>query len=286
MLSTQFAMPSKFSPAKIALASLIGGATRDGYRYAKRRLTRRNRYKPRGYRRWKRARYSRRRRKYIGYPVRYGTAKRTLVSLVADQTQSTRTLYSQDLTYIGHTDSNEVNKRQRDIINLRGFRINIQFQRDITATSRDLILHLAVIHDKGRADAALTATNPIQTEDFFRGNSTNRAIDFQNTLAGIEFNNLGINTDLYTVLAKKDYYMKSSAQDGRSSFRRKLYIKVNRQIRYDNEVGGTNEEVATDGRCFLVWWYEIATGQGASATPIAVGAHDRMCVTYWREPPC
>lgn len=275
------------SLARAAAYSLASSAARDAYRYGRRRVfKRKNRYKPRGYKRWKRARYSRSRRRYVGYPVRYGTAKRTLVSLVADQSQSTRTLYSTDLTFIGHTDSNEINARQRDIINLRGFRINLQFQRSTTNTVRDIVLHMAVVHDKGRADAALTATNPIQTGDFFRGNSTNRAIDFQTSLAGIEFNNLGINTDLYTVLAKKDYYLKSPEQDGRQSFRKKIYVKVNRQIRYDNEVGGTNEEVATDGRCFLVWWYELASGAGATSAAIQIGTQDRMCVTYWREPPC
>lgn len=279
-------MPFRRNLARTALGALVGSATRDGYRYAKRRLTRRNRYKPRGYRRWKRARYSRNRRKYVGYPVRYGTAKRTLVSLTSDQAQSTRTLYSQDLTYIPHTDTNEISKRQRDMINLRGFRINMQFQRQTTGTVRDIVFHMAVVHDKGRAEAALTSSNPIQTGDFFRGNALNRAINFQNSLAGIEFNNLGINTDLYTVLAKKDYYLKSPAENGKSSFRKKLYVKVNRQIRYDNETGGLNEEVATDGRCFLVWWYESATGAGSGSSPVSVGNLDRFCVTYWREPPC
>ena len=274
--------------ARTAGYSIVGSAARDAYRYGRKRLFRGSRrtYRPRGYSRWKRARYGRRARRYIGHPVRYGTAKRTQIVTVTSQSQNNRTLYSQDLTYIAHTSSNEVNKRQRDMINLRGFRINLQFKRDVSVLDRDLVLHMAIVHDKGRANAALTANDPIAIGDFFRGNADNRAVDFSSGLSGIEFNNLGINTDLYTVLKRKDYVLKSPTQNGRVGFRKKIYIKVNRQIRYDNEIAGLNEEVATDGRCFLVWWYNAAWGENVSSTPQLVGEQDRMVITYWREPPC
>lgn len=271
------------------MGALAGAVTRDMYRYGKSRITRkrgRKYYRPRGYSRWKKARYSKRRRRYIGYPVRYGTAKRTLVDLASSQNVQSRTLYSRDITWLEHTASNDIDKRQRDMINLRGFRINLGFYRDTTASARDIKLHVAIIHDKGRANALLTQNNPVLVGDFFRGNGVNRAIDFQNSLAGIEVNSLGINTDLYTVLMKRVYLLKSPSQNGLASFNKRFYVKVNRQIRYDNETTTTEEPVATDGRCFLVWWAELAVGANAGATPILLGTMDRFTVTYWREPPC
>jgi len=232
--------------------------------------------------------YSRRqpRTMYIGRPVGFGTAKRNLTvneeSLILDS----RTLYSWDMTRIGATSSNNINLRQRELINLVGFKLHMA-SRSFAQLPTDLInLHYAVIHDKGRSQALLQGDDPVLEADFFRGNGSARAIDFSTTLNGIEMNSLAINADLYTVLKRGKFTMSPVTQS--SGIRKEgsadceHWIPINRQIMYDT---GENSDIPTDGRIFLVYWVDRYVGQTSGGLPsLGVAQLDIHCVAHFREP--
>ena len=223
---------------------------------------------------------------YIGRPVGYGTAKRSLTLNEDGLLVDTRTLYSRDITAIGATTQNNINLRQREMINLVGFKLNL-YARNLAVLSTDVLnFHYAFIHDKGRSQALLQDIDPVLEDDFFRGNGSARAIDFSTTLNGIELNCLNINNDLYTVL-KRGTCSLTPVQTG-SGIRkegfchREVWLPINRQIRYD---AGENADIPTDGRIFFVWWVDRHVGQAAGGLPTANAMQlDLHCVTHWREP--
>lgn len=258
------------------------GRYRRRYRY---RRPRSSRYR----RRYKKPRLYKRSR--IGMPVNYGTTKRTLTFNAAAQAVDTRFLYSRDITFIAKTTTNDINQRQRDIINLRGFKIDYALRAQSAAT-RPVYVHMAVLaHASNTSVPSNLQDNCVDTENFFRGSGAARAINFNGTsLSGLQFNKLNINQDIYAVLRRWTVRLElratqttnirnSSSQTDKSG---KKYIPVRRQVRYDDPTTG---DVATSGRMFLVWWAEYVTGIGAgSAGTTAAVNVDWHVVTYFREP--
>lgn len=257
------------------------GRYRRRYRY---RRPRRSRYR----RRYKKPRLYKRSR--IGMPVGYATTKRSLVLNAAGQSVDTRVLYSRDITWIAKTINNEIDQRQRDLINLRGFKIEYALRSENPAT-RPVYVHMAVLaHASNTSVPSDQQDNCVDTENFFRGSGAARAINFTTGLSGIQLNKLNINQDIYSVLrrwtirletrrAETGSIRNSSVQSDRTG---KKYIPVRRQVRYDEP---STNDVATAGRMFLVWWAEYVAGMPANglATTGAVNA-DWHVVTYFNEP--
>lgn len=227
-------------------------------------------------------------RRNVGRTPGEGNAHRTLVVNVANKLLSTRTLNSHDLTWISRGSStNQINQRQRELINCKGFKLNFSFRGpQDTVSQRPAIFHYAVITEKGNTQAAhVNQNDAVSTDNFFRGNGSNRAINFQDSLSGMEMNCLNINNDIYTVLKRGSVKCMSwttsfGAQPG--AFKNwEVYVPMNRQIRYDDgEVG----EAPSDGRTHLVYWTELAAGTSAGATAIlSATAVDIHAVTYWHE---
>jgi len=234
------------------------------------------------------AKYSRRqpRTYYIGRPVGFGTSKRTLTINEDNRQLDTRTLYSHDATFIGSSSSNNIHLRQREMINLVGFKLNLA-ARHLDALPTDMLnLHYAFIHDKGRSAALLQDLDCVPEEDFFRGNAAARGIDFATGLNGIEFNCLPINADLYTVLKRGTCQMipgdTTSGIRADQFCRREMWVPINRQILYDL---GQDAAIPVDGRIFFVYWVEKSVGAQSADLPVStVVAMDIHCVAHWREP--
>lgn len=252
------------------------------YRY---RRARRGRYR----RRYKRAKYARRAR--IGMPIGYGTTKRALVFNEAASSYNTRTLYSYDLTYIDRTSTLEMDHRNRDIINLRGFKIDYAMLINTVAT-RPVMVHYAVLCHIGTTSVPSSAqANPLSSTNFFRGSGSSRAIDFSAaTLSSLQMNTLNINSDIYVVLKRWTHrleYTVSAATNISNNSKQTVkighkYIPVKRQVRYDDPTDG---DVATTGRCFLVWWADYTNGIAAGGTAVSGAlSMDHHVVTYFREP--
>lgn len=273
--------------ARTAGAVLTAAAARDAYKGAKSYFSKKKKAPRRSYRMIKPG---------GGFRPGTGVSKRTLVSNIAGQSLASRTLYSRDLTWIDHASTgNQVNARQRDIVNVRGFKINMKM-RALNPTGylagRSLMFHWAVVVPRFSSSSGIpgnTQVDPITTVDFFRGNGENRSIDFQNSLSGMEVNVLPINSDLYTVLKRGSRFLNPTPAD--NSVRPQAFADVsvwcpyNRQVRYDNETSTATEPVAVSGRAMLVYWCEYHDGLASGFAPsTGLISLDHHIVTYWKEP--
>lgn len=268
------------------------GRSRPGRSYSVRPRRYRSRY--RYGRRSRRARGKRRRirrTRYVGTPVGLGTCKRTLMNSNSDVglLVPTRVLQSGDLTWIPKTTVNDINSRQRDIINLRGIRLEYSVGVQAAAT-QPVILHMALVSFRGADDIpnnnqGWVSPFPVQVSNFFRGNGNSRTVNFSATLTSIQLHRLNINADNYNVISRWSHRFNTLADDSESSQVRNFrkYFPVRRQIRYDSpEVPA---ERATSGRILLVWWCDFMNGLGTAAGSTAdVLRMDHHHVTYWREP--
>lgn len=177
-----------------------------------------------------------------------GTANTKQVTAKINSQMLGWTLYNQNLTLITRGDS--LSERQRDVINLRGFKIDAYF-RTITQGSgaglpSDLYwLNVAVVapFQRGAADFPT---------DFFRArdNLDERESDFATTLGSMDLHTLPINTDKWTVLKHKRYEMPTyGSQIPGWSQKIDMYIPLNRQVTYwDTLSNSCNTPV------YLLYW--------------------------------
>lgn len=231
-----------------------------------------------GYKRWKRSKAKRRR--VIGEPIGSSSAKsREVVSTLAVNTVvQTRTLYSQELTEIPRSDN--IGERERDIVNLRGFKICISLRN----TNNDpCYYNLALISFKGNACA--TSENTIETTKFFRDHNNSRGQDFSQALTALEFHCLPINTDLYNVITHKRYRIGGAAV-GSSNWNSQsnnfknidFYQKIKRQIRFEN-----SDQESSNHKVFFVEWCD-RFDQTSGAVPAPGFVSQRKLICYFREP--
>lgn len=280
-------MPNRY--ATTVGTVLAASAARDAYRKAKSLV---GRSKKKGA--TKRYYYPRPRLYTSAYPGS-STTKRALVLNSSSKAIASRTLYSNDLTWIDHADNNnDINTRQRDTINCRGFKINMKMTFGLGASvpnNQALYFHWAVVVPKFGSASNIPqsrAVDPLSIGDFFRGNSENRAINFGNNLSGLEVNVLPINTDTYTVLTRGremivQYATSGPEKDAFASV--SAWIPYARQVRYDNETTGDTENCATAGRVILCYWCEFYQGMDVDQTPITNSLSlDQHVVTYFKEP--
>lgn len=218
-------------------------------------------------------------------PTTFGNRVGTVVSKWAETASGSnlnvrsRDLNVTEVTDLTKTTTNQINQRQRDIINLRGFKIRGHIVND---RNRDCTFHLCLLYAK---DA-----DTVSTTRFFRdyGQGTDRHRDFANGLSGFEFNTLGINTTEYTVLMHKRIKLApATAADGFQSHVGKNYYDIDiwkpikRQIEYDNAT-----QTSCNTKLFMVWWM----GYGAVAsgtTPFTnAGTFNYTVNMCFREPKC
>jgi len=232
-------------------------------------------------RRYKKRSFRRKATRNIGVNIGFGNCKRALTANTVGQQIFNMTLYSRDLTWIERADDglNSINERQREMINLRGFKIHMAINND-PGGKGDRIWHCAIISPKGSFGFFGPQDNCVAGDNFFRGNGVNRAINFQSSLTGIERNVLSINTDAYSILFHKRFYFENTDTNGKRSKFLKLWVPLKRQVTYD----GIPQAQA--GRCALVWWFEPVQGVGPSSTPVAYADLDLHCITYFKEVCC
>lgn len=226
----------------------------------------------RSFRRYRRRRFSKE-MQFFGHNVGSGNCKRNNVSEFDDQAFNSRTQYEFDLTQIARTSTNEIQNRQRDLLNIRGVRICM----NITNTgTQPLFFNVAVITPKfGEA---------ISTVDFFRSFGSTRSTDFATTLSPLQFHCLPINTDRYAIAWHARYTI-GTANGGTSYSNEHIpnyktimkYVPIKRQQRFDNTDVG-----AAERPFFLVYWADFM-GVLASSSAVACGTVQQDIVTYFRE---
>lgn len=225
---------------------------------------------------WKKYKSYKDRVKEIGRSTGMGNAKRSVGS-VAD-VHSTRTLQQLNLVALSKTSTNEIDKRQRDLIDFVGTKVCMQMANE---TTDPLTVNVAVIHPKD-----------IQTVDgsnFFRAYGTKRGQDFSVSLSGNEMHCLPINADIYTIL--KHYRFTLDAVEGAQNFTstngksyRELsfYVPLKRQLRYVSE-GDTT--LAETGNVYLVWWCDKFLSAATTSPTASAMAVDVKAYKYFKETP-
>jgi hypothetical protein len=173
-------------------------------------------------------------------------------------------------------EGNSINQRERQMVNMRGFKICIELRN---IRDDPLYFNLAVIAPKGA-----TAT-PV-TPDFFRGSTDDRAIDFGTALTSNEFHCLPINTDKYVVLLHKRYRLGPSPgatlytnENSNNFLNIDRYVSLKRQLRWSKD-----EQSAESGRVYVVHW-AAAFGASTGTLPAANSySMSKRYISYWKEP--
>lgn len=220
------------------------------------------------YRKWKKKRAPKSTRR-IGERVGSSSAKRSVQLLQALTNRQTRTLYQTRLTQIPF--GNNVNERERNVVNVRGFTLCMHFRNDLNVP---LYLNVAVVSRKDEGDAA-----PV-VNDFFRGFDNQRATDFGNGLLPLEFHCSPINSDKYHIIRHKRYTIDplpgglTYTSEHRNWRNLNWYIPFKRQLRWDQNADNN----PIDGNCFLVYWCDQVSAAAGSA-PVALA----MNVALWNK---
>ena len=207
-----------------------------------------------------------------------GTAQCKRASVAKDTfTGSTRTLYFTELQDITKTTTNEIDKRQRDVVKLSGVKLCIEVNHLQTAP---LLVNYAIVYDKRSNDGTTT----VNTGDFFRANGgTQRAKDFSTVLSSAEFHCLPLNTDRFTVLWHKRFKLGVNTPSGgysnnsRENYRMiQKYQKINKLIRY--------EDGSAQSKIWLMWWCDLFSNPAATPAAANVLQYQHEGIVYFREP--
>lgn len=238
-------------------------------RWAARRYRARRRS---GYRPAKRARFS---KTNIGERVGVSNSKPRIQVRNANYiTRDTRVLYTENLTQTDQGPNR--NTRERGIINCRGFRICMAV-RNLRA--RPMYFNCAVVSPKNAG--VVTEAN------FFRASGTARGSNFDNSKTSLEFHCLPINTDKFTILKHKRYRLIKGGDNfsqyadfsGRNYMNIDWYIKLKRQLRYDD----TTSESPIDGSVYLVYWCDDWDAIGGASSNVGAIATMGRHIMYFRD---
>lgn len=187
---------------------------------------------------------------------------------------TTRTLYSNELTAISAGTGED--ERLRSLINCKGIELAYHVYNKATTP---MFLNMAVLAPK-HSSSGVTQT------DFFRSNSGDRGQSHGTALSALEMHYLPINTDKYTVLkhnrhqlgAQADLSGTYNSDAGPGNFiSKKVWIPINRQLRYDNTLATT-----CNTPIYLAWWVDgmrTIAGQAVVANQASVSIMHTMFYT-------
>lgn len=217
----------------------------------------------------------------IGHNPGTGTTKKSQL-LKQDLTGiDTRTLYQVPVTAISETTpatGNAIDRRQRAIINYRGYRADMIFVNQADAPVQ---VNIALITSDKAPD--------LTTAGFFRDYGESRDINFSTGLAHLNFNN-PINTDKFTQHFRTRFQLEPWDGGGSvynsSNFKRnwrkfQKYFKINRQIRFNDDTTTSPED-----RVWLCYWcdkMDAALGSAVVPNQVAVAGDNHA---FWKEPRC
>lgn len=173
----------------------------------------------------------------------------------------------------------EINRRERALVNLRG--IHIKFTAINGGVDRSKTLHVALVRPQGNLTLAQLGT------DFFRHYRSARGRDFStptsivsvsNRISTLEIGTNPINADRFKVLMHKKIHLNSLASSSgnrRETFpdqpnmkTMEYYVPIERQIRYSGPT-----QVESDQLFFVYWFHQpnawVYQDPNASTTPFA-----------------
>lgn len=206
----------------------------------------------------KKTTFRRRQIGYIGETV--GTDRCRSATVFSDKNNyNTGGLYSFNLIKVEEGTGNH--QRLRDLINVRGIKLYLEFQA--AAADRKMYISMAAVVNK--------QSDEIIGDDFFRSNSEVRALPFNSAeFSGMDRHTRAINTDQYAVLWHKKFMLNTSGnafvQNPNLSAQKTLtkYIKVNRQFRFE-QADNTDKAI---NPIYLVFWIDRFDTPKEVTTPI------------------
>lgn len=166
------------------------------------------------------------------------------------------------------------NKRRDGCIDAKGIQFDIHAMHNSGRIVAEL--HYAVISPK---ESTFASSDPGIKTDFFRHYSSSTARDFNNAgtgawaLSGIEMCNNPINTDKWYVITHKKVMLGSgvgsattanvepwvsrqnSGAEGKNCHFARIWVKINRQIKYNNPTETDVDEISPADDMRLVWWF-------------------------------
>lgn len=204
-------------------------------------------YGRRAYRKWRRTksrgRVLTRNKGQFGRRVGTNRVKLNFLWESAIANRDGRTLHHVDITNIPK--GTAINDRQRDLVNLRGFKINGWFRNRFGSEG---VLHIALLQPKFE--------KTLEQTDFFRtggtAGSNSRGTDFSLGLTGLEMASLRINPDKFNILFHNRITLKPTTNEHGQSYRMEnKYFPINRQLSYDDD-----NTPKCNSPIFFVWWYD------------------------------
>jgi len=217
----------------------------------------------------------------IGFPTGTGTGYRanTVNKWTAITSAVTsKSIISDNVVAIARqTTGNEINLRERDMINCLGFSLRVNLINTNTLLASTVRMALVSPLDK----------NEINDVEFFRGYADRRTIDFDPTLDSSVLLFNSVNRDNYAVLWEKKITLGTARPEtttvnvdrtvaNYTSF--STYIPLRRQLRYD----GPSQNQCSEN-IFLLMWYDSPQGEGTTAASQYVN-YRRYVVTHWKNP--
>lgn len=214
----------------------------------------------RAYKRWQR-RSKERPVEKIGEKPGTGNVQRSNVGNISVQDRTSQNLYFQDVTDIlgtSGTAAPNIDERRRALVHLRGIKVCMEWQNTL---AKDILCNIAVV--------APRSSTTVSTTDFFRGNGSQRGLNFDYlTINSLDMHCRPINTDLYTVLRHERFTIGKAFTGSMPPDYRyvEFYQKIDRQIRFDDEHGGTAKTPI-----YLCYWYTpVNTDAGVAQSSTGV----------------
>lgn len=219
----------------------------------------------------------------IGERVGTGNCKRFTSTDLDVATKATRTLYTENILAVARNNTSaadDIDQRERDVINVRGVRIHFEIANQ---TDAPLYFHVALLH---RKDGEIAPNGT----DFFRGSGSTRGLGFNSNLNSLDFHTRGINTDKYVVLKHmKMHLINPAAVDagtgswpglsGRSYKSYKVWLPLRRQVRFQD----ASAQTPLSGNVYLVYWADgFQTPTTTQPIPDSFSFSLRS-VVYYRE---
>lgn len=209
------------------------------------------------------------------------TSRRTVTGAIAPGTdRNTRTLYVQNITDIQQGVNANINSRDRNICNLRGWKICMEVRCKGTVQA-PMYFHWAIITPRNDNQITTGITSP----DFFRDpGQTERQIDFSNQLESIEFHCNNINMDKYGIIRHKRVVIQpAGTATVRNEFGSNMYIKdiwipYKRQLLFNE-----NNTPKCTTPIFFVYWFAEAEKPSATAAQVGVLTMGYKVITYFRN---
>lgn len=172
----------------------------------------------------------------------------------SDALRDSRTLHYNNLLDISKASgTHNLNTRDRDVINLVGF--NIQMSARNVFGTQNVLFNYAII--------AIRSGSIPNTSNFFRGDgSGDRAVDLGTARTPLEHYMMLINNDDYITLAKGRCKLASSnSTDGTDSKQFERWVPCRTQVRYDS-TGSPHQPIC------LVYWCDLDTANRNDAATV------------------